>query len=253
MRMPAIFVGHGSPMNGIEHNSNTEAWSKLGEQFTPKGIVMISGHWLTKGLRVQGQAFPKKINDMYGFPDALYAVDYKVKGSQMLTNELQRRLGNGVKVDNGWGIDHGTWSVLVHMYPLANIPVVQLSVDGSASPERQFEIGQSLRGLRDLGYMIMASGNVVHNLSQMTQGLTHGEPFAIEFDDYIEKSILERAYERCVNYLNCGPSAGLSVPTPEHFYPLLTLLGAVSEEDDIRVFNKGYDFGSISMTSYLFN
>lgn len=253
MRMPALFVGHGSPMNAITVNKYTEAWKKIGESFNPKAIIMISAHWFTKGTLTQNDQHPKKINDMYGFPQALYNLDYPVNGLESLGMELISRLGDGVKINNDWGIDHGAWAVLVHMYPEANIPIVQLSVNKDKLPKDHFDLGKKLSSLRDDGYMIIASGNVVHNLGMLNGAIEEPFPWAEEFDNYIEESIKNNRYDQCINYLDFGHIAKLAVPTTEHYYPLLTLLGSVREDDEVSVFNKGYVLGSLSMTSYIFN
>lgn len=252
MRMPAIFVGHGSPMMAIEENTYTEQWKQIGQQFKPKAILVISAHWYTNGNRVQDEEKPRKINDMYGFPEALYKMEYPVTGDQLLTKELQELLDKDLVVDNSWGIDHGSWAVLVHMYPRGDIPIVQLSLDRSKNPQEQYLIGQKISALRDKGYMILGSGNVVHNLGLIDPSLKEPYLWASSFDDHIEKAIRERKYEVCVNYLEFGEPARLSAPTPEHYYPLLNVLGAVREQDELSVFNKGYDMGSLSMTGYVF-
>lgn len=252
MRMPAIFIGHGSPMNAIEHNQYTEEWDKIGQRYKPKAILMISGHWFTKGNLTQNETLPRKVNDMYGFPQELYTMTYPAHNSPHLVEEIFAALGEGVAIDNSWGLDHGAWSVLAHMYPEADIPVVQLSVDRTKSPKEQFEVGRQLAHLRDLGYMIIASGNVVHNFGEMNPSMTSPLPWTKAFDDHIEASIVAKDYDACINYLDFGTAARLSVPTTDHYYPLLYLLGAVVEEDHLSIFNKAFIFGSFSMTSYLF-
>jgi len=254
MRMPAIFVGHGSPMNAIEDNGYTLEWAAIGRQFHPKGILMISGHWYTKGLKLQSASEPKKINDMYGFPQALYQMNYPVKGDQALTEKVVDMLGDHVDLDDSWGIDHGTWAVLTHMYPDADIPVVQLSLDRTKSPQALFDLGQKLSELRDQGYMIMASGNVVHNLRAMNPSMDKkGYEWAEAFDDAIEEAVTKGDYETCLNYMSLGEPATLSVPTAEHYLPLVMVLGAIKPEDSVQVFNKGFDLGGVSMTGYIFN
>lgn len=222
------------------------------ESFKPKAIIMISAHWFTSGTLTQKEEAPRKINDMGGFPKELYEMAYPVMGTKALSQEILKTLGEGVKVDNNWGIDHGAWSVLVHMYPKADIPVVQISVDRTKSPQEQFELGKKIKHLRQEGYMIIASGNVVHNLRQLRQTPETPHPWAVSFDDYIEVAIKHKEFDKCIHYLDFGEAASLSVPSPDHYYPLLTVLGAVESDDKVRVFNKGYDMASLSMTSYLF-
>jgi len=253
MRMPSIFVGHGTPMNAISNNKYTEKWRDIGDLFKPKGIIMISAHWFTNQTLTQENEHPEKINDMYGFPDKLYEMDYSPNGSLTLSREIKESLGEEVKIDNSWGIDHGAWAVLVHMYPKADIPLVQLSVNGSKTPQEQFILGQKIAHLRDKGFMIIASGNIVHNLSMIRSQSEPAYPWAVLFDDYIEEAIVHRHYEKCIHYLDFGQVAKLSVPSPDHYYPLLTLLGSVNEDDQVTVFNKDYELSSLSMTSYIFN
>lgn len=253
MKMPAIFVGHGSPMNAIESNSYTDQWRLIGEKYKPKGIVVISAHWYTSGNKTQDDLEANKINDIYGFPRGLYELAYPARGNREMTQAITESLGKEVIIDNSWGIDHGTWSVLLHMYPNADIPVVQLSVDRDKRPEEQVQVGKKIAGLRNQGYMILGSGNVVHNLRMINPDLSDGSQWAQRFDDYIENAIRSSNYEACIDYSKLGDASQYSVPTPEHYYPLLNVLGAVSKEDVVTVFNKAYEMGSLSMTSYLFD
>lgn len=252
-KMPAIFIGHGSPMNAIESNTYTESWTALGQKFSPKAILMVSGHWFVNGLFVQDEIHPKKIDDMYGFPQALYDLKYPVRGDKTLSEEVQTILGGSVLINNDWGIDHGAWSILTHMYPEANIPVVQLSVDRRKGPKDQYEVGVQLSKLRDKGYMILGSGNVVHNLGQVAFDMSEGYDWAIEFDNYIEEAIITGNHQSAINYLDYGQPAKLSVPSPDHYYPLLTILGTLADDEKVTVFNKATQYGGLSMTSYLFD
>ena len=196
MKMPVLFVGHGSPMNAIEDNSFTRVWRKIGEKLPrPKAILAISAHWYTEGTLTSDVENPQMIYDMYGFPPALYALKYPVKGSKALAEDVIKVLGPDVKIDNAWGIDHGTWSVLVNMFPDADIPVVQLSINHKAPAQAHFDLGLKLRALRDEGILIFASGNIVHNLSLINWNMSAGYPWAHTFDDYIKKNILEKNYQ----------------------------------------------------------
>ncbi len=251
MKMPAIFVGHGSPMNAIEDNKYSNTWKKIGKRFQPKAILMISAHWYVNKTATQDAADPNQIYDMYGFPDELFQLKYSARGDKKLTATVLEELGDSVVIDNSWGIDHGAWSVLVHMYPDASIPVVQLSVNRSKSPQEQYDLGVKLAHLRELGYMIIASGNIVHNLRLVNFGQNEPFDWAIRFDDYIEKAITAREFDKCISY-TLEPSSKLAVPTPDHYYPLLTMLGTTGKDDQITVFNKGYEYGSLSMTGYIF-
>lgn len=239
-------------MLAIEENDYTKMWETIGQNYRPKAILVISAHWFTSGNKTQDTPEPEKINDMYGFPKELYEVSYPVKGHKTLTDEVCALLGDSVTIDNNWGIDHGSWAVLVHMYAKADIPVVQLSVDKTKSPQEQFEVGKKIRSLRDHGYMILGSGNVVHNLRMLDFYAKEPFEWAEVFDDYVEKAIRDRAYERCIDYRSLGEAARLSVPTTDHYYPLLNVLGAIQQDDELTVFNKGYDLGSLSMTGYIF-
>lgn len=252
-RMPVLFVGHGSPMNAIEDNAFTNEWMKIAEQLpTPKAILSISAHWYTSGSRLNDSQSPKTVYDMYGFPKKLYELKYEVSGAPELAHLTKDLLHKNTQIDNGWGIDHGTWSVLCRMYPKADIPVYQLSVDHNAPAEEHYKMGQDLSALRDKGVLIVGSGNVVHNLSQVDFDMDGGYPYAYEFDQYIKNHILRRNYENVIHYERAGKTANLAFPIPDHFYPLLYILGATEEGDKISIYNEACTLGSLSMTSYLF-
>lgn len=245
--MPVMFVGHGSPMNAVEDNEYTKQWKRLGGQYKPKGILMISGHWVTDGTKVQSTITPKKIDDMYGFPKALYELKYPVTGDQLLTSKVIQL--TGAEIDDSWGIDHGAWSVLVHMYPEANVPMVQMSLDQNLSPREHYELGKKLASLQDEGYLVIGSGNVVHSFKYMDLKNEDGLPFAIHFDDVIEQAILSYKHDICIDYQKIT-DADKAVPTTEHYDPLLYILGMAGEK--ITVFNKSVIFGGFSMTGYVF-
>lgn len=250
MKMPVIFVGHGSPMNAIEDNRYTKGWNELGKRIpVPKAILSISAHWQTKGTRVNDSKVPRQIYDFYGFPQKLYEVEYDVAGNEELANRVREILGEHVTVDNSWGIDHGTWSVLSRVYPKADVPVVQLSLNYDMTPLEHFELGKKLSALRDEGYLIFGSGNIVHNLGLIDWSLEGGFNWADEFDELIKKYILENDFNSIVEFGNGGI---LPVPTKEHYLPLLVCLGAVVKGDVVEIFNESRVLGSISMTSYLF-
>lgn len=250
MRMPVIFVGHGSPMNAIEENIHTSGWKELGEKIPiPKAILSISAHWQTKGTKVNDSRNPKQIYDFYGFPKKLYEVVYDVAGNEELANRVEAILGDRVKVDNSWGIDHGTWSVLSKVYPKAEVPVVQLSLNYNMTPREHFEIGRRLSVLRDEGYLIFGSGNIVHNLGRIDWSLDGGYKWADEFDEMVKRHILSDEYEPLIEF---GTGGIPPVPTREHYLPLLVCLGAAGEGDLVEIFNESRVLGSISMTSYLF-
>jgi 4,5-DOPA dioxygenase extradiol len=251
--MPALFVGHGSPMNAIEDNDFTRNWAKIVDEFpTPKAIIAISAHWYTNGSRITDEEHPKMIYDMYGFPDELYKVEYNAKGSPDLAHLVQKLPKRNIMIDNSWGYDHGTWSVLTKMYPEANVPVIQLSVDNQADAETHFQMGKEISNLRENGVLIFASGNIVHNLERINWGMRGGYRWADEFDLYIKDKITKRQYHDVINYENAGNNSKLAFFTPEHFYPLLYILGASNENDKVSIFNDSCVMGSLSMTSYLF-
>lgn len=252
--MPVLFIGHGSPMNAIEENEYTQNWKKIALEIPkPKAILSISAHWFTHGTRTMDEVHPKVINDMYGFPQALYEVNYTAPGAPEFAHETVELVGRKVSIDNSWGIDHGTWSVLTNMYPSKDIPVYQLSIDQSATPEVHYEIGQQLKSLREKGVLIMGSGNVVHNLREVSFSEEGGYPWAYQFDDYMQEHIISRSYEKVLEYPSQGQSAGLAVPTTDHLDPLFYVLGASDHEDQVKVFNKSCMAGSLSMTSYIFS
>ncbi len=252
-RMPALFIGHGSPMNAIENNRYTEAWVRTAAKMPrPAAILSVSAHWFTRGTRTTDARNPRVVYDMYGFPDTLYRVVYQPDGMPELANETLRLIGGEVKIDNTWGIDHGTWAVLCRMYPKADIPVVQLSVDANADAETHYGIGVKLRALRERGVMILGSGNVVHNLSRVDWNMEGGYPWAEEFDAYIAERVVAGRYGDAIDYGKAGSSAELAFQTPDHFNPLLYVLGAARGDDRLTVFNRSCAMGSLSMTCYLF-
>jgi len=257
MRMPAMFVGHGSPMNAIEDNTFTKGWERVAEKLPrPKAILSVSAHWYTDGTRINNDPAPRTIYDMYGFPKELYEIVYDAPGSpetaEAVLSQLSRHPYPCV-VDNSWGVDHGTWSVLHKMYPDRSIPVLQLSINGRADAKTHFEIGRSLSDLRDQGVMIFGSGNVVHNLRRVQMQRADGFDWAYEFDGYIRDNMVSRNADAILNYGLAGDSAKLAFPTPEHYDPLLYVLGASRDDDQITVFNEACVMGSISMTSYVFH
>jgi 4,5-DOPA dioxygenase extradiol len=255
-KMPILFFGHGSPMNAIENNNFTKAHSEIGKKLPPpKAILMISAHWMTQGTWVTHMPKPKTIHDFGGFPRELFAVEYPAPGSPEVAEMVQSQILNP-KIgadDNEWGLDHGTWSVLKHVYPDANIPVVQLSLDMTKPPEYHFELGKKLRNLREQGVLIMASGNIVHNLRRISWD--ENAPvvdWAIEFDEWVKAKINSRDFQPLVKDSTNSPAGQLSIPTPDHYYPLLYILGASTEKDELSYVTEGFQNGSISMRSIKF-
>ena len=253
-RMPVLFIGHGSPMNAIEENRFSAAWRELGKTLPrPQAILSVSAHWFTAGTKVSDAAKPRLIYDMYGFPDELYQVKYDAPGSPEFAAATKKLLGDKAQFDNSWGLDHGSWSVLRRLFPKADIPVFQLSVDKRISALDHADIGRALRVLREQGVLILGSGNVVHNLSMANGSVEGGYPWAEEFDGYIKRGILGADAGAVIRYEQAGPSAAYAFQTIDHFAPLLYVLGASDEKDTITVLNAACMFGSLSMTSYLFH
>ena len=252
--MPALFLGHGSPMNVLEENVYTEAWRKLGQTLPrPTGIIAVSAHWYTRGTAVTAMAQPRTIHDFGNFPQALFDTRYPAPGSPELADEIAAALSPvEVRLDREWGFDHGSWGVLIKMYPQADIPVVQLSLDGTKPAAYHFELGRKLAALRKRGYMIVASGNVVHNLrmaSWSEAAKLHG--WAEAFNDYVREHLAwEGPTEEhpLVNFMQ-HESAALANPTPEHFLPLLYVLGARQPGEAVSVPTDGLEMASISMLS----
>ncbi len=250
---PVIFIGHGSPMNAIEDNEYTRGWQQIAADIPkPAAILCISAHWVTQGTKVLTQKDPKIIYDFYGFPQELYDVIYKAKGAPQLAKETQELVGTADITENEWGIDHGTWSVLNIMYPKADIPVYQMSIDDKASPQELFEIGNKIKPLRDKNVLILGSGNIIHNLRMIDFDMEGGFNWAYDFDNFIKDKIVKREYASILNYQEMGSISRYSVPTTEHFNPLLYILGSTDVNDEVHIYNNLCMGGSLSMTSYVF-
>ncbi|MBF1299512.1 MAG: dioxygenase [Parvimonas sp.] len=246
-----IFVGHGSPMNAISKNVFSDNWVSIRKKLkTPKMILAISAHWYTNGQFVRTLEYNEQIYDMYGFPKELYEIKYEPKNNVEFAKKLIFELA--IKEDNSWGIDHGIWSILCKTYPNAEIPVVMLSVDKNKSPKEQYEFGKKLKRLLNEDILVIASGNIVHNLQLIDFDKKGGFNWANKFDNYIKDSIINRNIESVINYNNSSFDYHHSVPTPEHFYPLLIALGCAYDYKKVEIFNEGCDLGSVSMTSYIF-
>lgn len=251
-KMPVVFVGHGSPMNIVEKNSFTDAWAALGRELpTPRAILCVSAHWYGRGEAVSSVEQPETIHDFYGFPQELYEIDYPAPGAPELAAETAGLFPGGLRLDPQRGLDHGAWSVLHFMYPQADIPVCQLSVNAAFSPAESYRAGELLRPLRDAGVLIMGSGNVVHNLALVDWEMDGGYGWADEFDAYIKEAISEGRHDAAVNYSRAGQSAARAFSSRDHYDPLLYALGAAGTEDPVRVFNEERVMGSLSMTSYV--
>lgn len=251
--MPALFVGHGSPMNAIEDNEFRRGWQKTASELpTPKAILCVSAHWETRGTFITAMPKPRTIHDFYGFPQALFDVQYSAPGSPELATETSGLITKTtVGLDHEWGLDHGCWSVVRVMYPNANIPVLQLSLDATQPPEFHYELAKQLMPLRKKGILIIGSGNIVHNLRMMQWGNKSGFSWAEEFNEKIKKAIANGDHKQVVNYHNISKDAKLAVPTNEHFLPLLYTLGLQTPKDTPHLFNDQTMLGSISMTSVI--
>ena len=252
-RMPALFLGHGSPMNVLEENSHTQAWRALGETLPrPKAILAISAHWYTRGTAVTAMEKPRTIHDFGGFPQALFDTQYPAPGSPELATQIQQLLAPiAVQADTSeWGLDHGSWGVLIKMYPDADIPVVQLSIDGTQPAEYHYELGRKLAVLREQGVMIVASGNVVHNLRMVRwQGESSPYPWAESFNQFVRDNLNYQGDNHpLINFMQ-HEGAALSNPSPEHYLPLLYVLGSWDGKEPISIPTDGIEMGSLSMLS----
>ncbi|MDQ2774816.1 MAG: 4,5-DOPA dioxygenase extradiol [Acidobacteriota bacterium] len=251
--MPAIFFGHGNPMNALLENSYTQAWQRIGQRTTkPKAILSISAHWFVPETGVTVSTAPRTIHDFGGFPRELYSVQYPAPGDPDLARRVQQMLAPvAVALDNSWGLDHGTWSVLRHVYPAADIPVVQLSIDETRPAEFHFEIGRKLAPLRDEGILIVGSGNLVHNLHAYAWGRHMADPYdwAVRFESEAKQMMLAEEYKPLISYERLGAEAMLCIPTPDHYLPLLYVLATRQHGELISFPVEGVDGGSISMLS----
>lgn len=249
---PTLFIGHGNPMYAIEENEFTRKWQKLGQTLPkPKAIVVISAHWETTGTFVTATPNPRTIHDFYGFPPALFDVQYPASGNIELAQEISEK--TSAKPDYDWGLDHGTWSVLKHIYPKANIPTIQISLDRTKPALWHYEFAKKLKFLREKEVLVIGSGNIVHNLRLVNFRNKSGDNWAISANETLKSLILADEHESLANYQNLGEEVRLAVPTPEHFLPLLYVLALKNEGEKIEVFNDAVELGSISMASLLIN
>lgn len=251
--MPAIFFGHGNPMNAVMKNRYTEAWSAIGRSLPrPRAILCVSAHWYLPGSAVTAMTAPRTIHDFGGFPRELYEIQYPAPGSPELAQRVKDLLTPlRVELDHSWGLDHGTWSVLCHVFPEADIPVVQLSIDETREAQFHYQLGKSLGPLRDEGVLVIGSGNLVHNLHTYAWGQHELESFdwAIRFETQARKFLLQGDDAPLVNYESLGRDALLSAPTPDHYLPLIYILGLRRPGESASFPVEGFDGGSISMLS----
>jgi 4,5-DOPA dioxygenase extradiol len=251
--MPVLFIGHGSPMNGIEDNEFSKRWTKIASEIpTPKAVLVVSAHWFTRGTRITAMEKPQTIHDFGGFPPALFAVQYPSPGSPQLAKETASMIHSAhVELDHDWGLDHGTWTVVRHMYPDAKIPVLQLSIDYTKGPQYHYDLAKELQALRRKGVLIMASGNMVHNLRMISWPMINGGGYdwAMQMNDTFKTLIQNGTHDSLIHYDRLGKDAQLAIPTPEHYLPLLYTIGLQSKDEPVSFFNDKAVGGSLTMTS----
>lgn len=253
-KLPALFIGHGSPMNALADNKFTRALNKLGMDL-PKvnAILVVSAHWETKGTYVTTRKIPETLYDFGGFPDELYQVKYEANGNPELANSIINDFHDlQIQADAKMGFDHGAWTILKHIYPKANIPVIELSMDYSLSPQGHYDFAKQLSKLRERGVLVIGSGNIVHNLRRLNWKDQYGYVYewADEFDSSVKKSILEYNHKRLINFKEIGASALIAVPSLEHYLPMLYILAMQSKDEPINFIYEGFEYGSLSMRCF---
>jgi 4,5-DOPA dioxygenase extradiol len=253
-RMPLLFIGHGSPMNVIDKNSYTDALVKLSKELpVPKAILVISAHWLTRGTFITGSDHPEQIYDFYGFPDELYGVEYQAPGSSAIASLVSRSItGYSIEIDNERGIDHAAWAVLKHLYPEQNLPVLELSLNYSETPEYHYRLGKALSILRDQGVMMIGSGNIVHNLREISFD-EDVKPYTwvIEFDEMVKDHLLNRRDDELVRFEALSALARKAIPTSDHYLPLLYVIAQRGKNEDLRFITEAYQNASMAMRSFI--
>jgi len=253
--MPVLFIGHGSPMNGIEDTIFSRNWTQMAKDIpTPNAVLVVSAHWLSRGTKITAMDFPKTIHDFGGFPPELFAVQYPAPGNPILAKETAGLIhSTQVELDHDWGLDHGTWTVVRHMYPDANIPVLQLSIDYTKAPQWHYDLAKEIHALRKKGVLIIGSGNMVHNLRMVAWDKLnepeYGYDWALTMNEKFKQLISSRDYTSLINYESLGTAAKLAIPTSEHYLPLLYTLGLSDSKDTISFFNDKAVGGSLTMTS----
>lgn len=253
--MPVLFVGHGSPMNGIEDNAFSQQWKQLAGQIpTPQAVLVVSAHWLSKGTRITAMDFPTTIHDFGGFPQELFDVQYPAPGQPDLARQAAGLITSApVELDHDWGLDHGAWTIVRHMYPQANIPVLQLSIDYTKPSQYHYDLAKELYRLRKKGVLILGSGNMVHNLSMVAWNRLNDQEFgydwALQINATFKELIGNGHHDQLIRYESLGREALLAIPTPEHYWPLLYTLGLKGSQDSIAFFNDKAVGGSLTMTS----
>lgn len=254
--MPVLFIGHGSPMNGIEDTEFSRRWTQMAKEIpTPTAVLVVSAHWFTQGTKITAMDFPKTIHDFGGFPPELFAVQYPAPGNPELAKETVNLIHSAkVELNHDWGLDHGTWTVVRHMYPDAKTPVLQLSIDYSKGPQFHYDLARELFALRKKGVLIIGSGNMVHNLrmvawNRLNDANGYGFDWALGMNDKFKSLITEHDHKALINYTQLGREAMMAIPTPEHYLPLMYTLGLQSGKENISFFNDQAVGGSLTMTS----
>ncbi|MDQ2720530.1 MAG: 4,5-DOPA dioxygenase extradiol [Bacteroidota bacterium] len=253
--MPVLFIGHGSPMNGIEDNEFSKRWTQMAKEIpTPSAVLVVSAHWFSKGTSITAMDFPETIHDFGGFPQPLFDVQYPAPGNPVLAKETASLLHSAhVELDHDWGLDHGTWTVVRHMYSDAKIPVLQLSIDFTKGPQYHYDLAKELYALRKKGVLIIGSGNMVHNIRlaawDKINEPEYGYDWALKMNDTFKQLITDGDYKPLINYESIGAESRLAIPTPEHYLPLLYTLGLRGNKDNISFFNDKAIAGSLTMTS----
>ena len=254
-KLPVLFIGHGSPMNGIEDNEFSNTWKKFGKEIPkPKAVLVISAHWLTNGTQITAMNNPKTIHDFGGFPQALFDVEYPAKGDPELAKFTSDLItSTNVGLDHDWGLDHGTWTVVRHMYPNADIPVLQLSIDYNKPAQYHYDLAKQLASLRKKGVLIIGSGNMVHNLRMVAwdkmQQDNYGFDWAIEMNSVFKEKIGNNDFKSLIEYEKLNKAAKLAIPTPDHYFPLIYTMALQDKKDEISFFNDKLVGGSLNMTS----
>ena len=255
VKLPVLFIGHGSPMNGIEDNEFSNTWKKFGNEIPkPKAVLVISAHWLTNGTHITAMNNPKTIHDFGGFPQALFDVQYPAKGNPELAKFTSDLItSTNVGLDHDWGLDHGTWTVVRHMYPNADIPVLQLSIDYGKPAQYHFDLAKQFASLRKKGVLIIGSGNMVHNLGMIAWDKMHEENYgfdwAIEMNSLFKEKIGNHDFKSLIDYEKLNKAAKLAIPTPDHYFPLIYAMALQDNKDEVSFFNDKLVGGSLNMTS----
>lgn len=257
-KMPVLFMGHGSPMNGIEDNNFSSRWKNIGKEIPlPKAVLCVSAHWLTRGTHITAMEHPKTIHDFGGFPQELFDVQYPAPGDPALARETKQLITTTqAGLDHDWGLDHGTWSVVRNMYPEATIPVLQLSIDYHKPAQYHYDLAKELAALRKKGVLIIGSGNMIHNLRMISwQHLNtpnYGYDWAIEMHELFKQKIINGNHQELINYHSLNKAAILAIPTPDHYFPLMYILGLTEKDEEPVLFNDQLVAGSLNMTSVKF-